>query len=249
MKTIFHQYQLLMHSLMFFTRIPVFGMRYQKCYENKALQYFSLIGLIIGVFQSLIFLVTSIYLPTTISIIIMMMTSILMTGAFHEDGLADSADALWGGDTIEKRKKILKDSNIGVYGTIALIVICLLKFEIFKVMSHNIHLYVIVGNVISRFFSSLLLLLQKYQGDQKSKSLTVVNRYTLQIFLINFLTAIIVVLLTLDVREMLLSLWCLLPVLICNQIIIKKMGFMRGDFLGGTQQISEVFFYLLLIIK
>ncbi len=172
-----------------------------------------------------------------------------MTGAFHEDGLADSTDALWGGETIEKRKRILKDSSIGVYGAIALIVIYLLKFEIFKLISYNIHLYIIAGSVLSRFFSSLLLLLQKYQGDQKSKSLTIVTRYTFQIFLINLLTTIIVAILTLDVREMLLSLWCLLPVLICNQIIMKKMGFMRGDFLGGTQQICEIFFYLLLIKK
>ena len=47
---------------------------------------------------------------------------IILTGAMHEDGLADTFDGLWGGLDITKRLKIMRDSHIGVYGVLALIV-------------------------------------------------------------------------------------------------------------------------------
>ncbi|MGL5362209.1 MAG: adenosylcobinamide-GDP ribazoletransferase, partial [Bosea sp. (in: a-proteobacteria)] len=47
-------------------------------------------------------------------------TLVLTTGAFHEDGLADSADGLFGGHTVERRLEIMKDSRVGTYGAVAL---------------------------------------------------------------------------------------------------------------------------------
>ena len=58
------------------------------------------------------------------------MTSLIITGAMHADGLADCADGFWGGWTIERRLAIMKDSHIGAYGVIALILIIGLQWQI-----------------------------------------------------------------------------------------------------------------------
>ena len=61
--------------------------------------------------------------PPASAAIMLLMLSILLTGAMHEDGLADTADGLFGGWTPERRLEIMKDSHIGSYGTLALITV------------------------------------------------------------------------------------------------------------------------------
>jgi adenosylcobinamide-GDP ribazoletransferase len=66
--------------------------------------------------------------PDTISAGLTLAILIILTGALHEDGLADTADGLWGGWTVERRLDIMKDSRIGSYGVLALIVSVLLRW-------------------------------------------------------------------------------------------------------------------------
>ena len=60
-------------------------------------------------------------LPPLLCALLSLATMIVLTGAMHEDGLADTADGLWGGWTREARLEIMKDSHIGTYGVLALI--------------------------------------------------------------------------------------------------------------------------------
>lgn len=62
-----------------------------------------------------------------------MVFSLLLTGAFHEDGLTDMADGIGGGMTVERRLSIMKDSRIGTYGAATLIMALLAKYVFFGV--------------------------------------------------------------------------------------------------------------------
>ena len=79
-------------------------------------RYFGLVGLIIGALLASFFLLIELLLPLSLSLLLTIAFGLLLTGAFHEDGLADMADGVGGGFTIERRLAIMKDSRLGTYG-------------------------------------------------------------------------------------------------------------------------------------
>lgn len=86
----------------------------------RAMTYFSLVGAGIGLVSALVFVAASEFWSPLIAAMLAVTTSIALTSALHEDGLADTIDAFGGGWTIEKRLAIMKDSRIGTYGALAL---------------------------------------------------------------------------------------------------------------------------------
>ena len=107
-------------AVMFLTRLPV-GRFYQFREEEVALStiYFPVVGSLIGLAGGLA-LLTSAVVPSFVAVLLSMLVTICLTGGLHEDGLADSADGLIGGQDRERRLEIMKDSRIGVYGALAL---------------------------------------------------------------------------------------------------------------------------------
>ena len=111
-------------TVMFFTRIPIkWSFFSDKAPDlTKAAWAFPLVGFLIGIFSGLlgdllIFLGLSIFLSCIIAITL----SVILTGAFHEDGLADTADGLGAGGSPERINKIIHDSRLGTYGVVALV--------------------------------------------------------------------------------------------------------------------------------
>ncbi|HAR72398.1 MAG TPA: adenosylcobinamide-GDP ribazoletransferase, partial [Flavobacteriaceae bacterium] len=104
-------------ALMFFTRIPIpFKIPYSNEIMNQSQKYYAAIGLLVGAFNALIYTICQFILPVDIAIIITMIASVLLTGAFHEDGFTDVCDSFGGGYGKEKILTIMKDSRIGAYG-------------------------------------------------------------------------------------------------------------------------------------
>lgn len=88
---------------------------------------YPIVGVVVGLITAMTaFVMTGIGLPAVIAALVAVLVSVFVTGAMHEDGLADCADGFWGGWTIQRRLEIMKDSHIGTYGVIALIIsLCL----------------------------------------------------------------------------------------------------------------------------
>jgi len=116
-------------ALMFYTRIPCpKNIDHSPEYINKATRYFPLIGWIVGGVSFGVFWVSSFLFDPTLSAVFSILAGVLVTGAFHEDGLADTVDGFGGGWTKAKILEIMKDSRIGAYGVIALVFLFALKF-------------------------------------------------------------------------------------------------------------------------
>ncbi|MGD1844992.1 MAG: adenosylcobinamide-GDP ribazoletransferase [Salibacteraceae bacterium] len=116
-------------ALMFYTRIPCPSwVDHSPEYINKATRYFPLIGWIVGAFSFAGFAVGHFLYGPEIGVVLSLMVGVLTTGGFHEDGLADVYDGFGGGWTKEKILEIMKDSRVGAYGVIALILLFLFKF-------------------------------------------------------------------------------------------------------------------------
>ena len=86
-----------------------------------------MVGTIVGCLVGVVYLLASQALPAAVAAVVATAFGIAITGAFHLDGLADSADAFAGGTTVERRFEILKDSRLGTYGTSALVLVLLLE--------------------------------------------------------------------------------------------------------------------------
>ncbi|MFM9835282.1 MAG: adenosylcobinamide-GDP ribazoletransferase, partial [Methylophilaceae bacterium] len=105
----------------FFTRIPVPSFAdFHEAELNHSGKYFTLVGIIVGLVGAIAYYIFSMVFPTSIALLISMASTIYLTGAFHEDGLADSADGLGGGWQREQILTIMQDSRIGTYGAVAL---------------------------------------------------------------------------------------------------------------------------------
>lgn len=249
-----NQLTLFLTAIMFYTRIPVpKNIDYSNELLNRSTKFFPLIGWLVGGFGALIFYGFSFILPLSISVIISMVSTILLTGAFHEDGFADSCDAFGGGWTKEKILEIMKDSRIGTYGTVGLILILLTKyFSLTSVMVEQIPFVLFAGHALSRYTATGMIFFSEYARDDASsktkpvgKSLSVTDNLIAFIF-----GSTPLLLLSLNY-----SYWYLLILITIAPIIYflkryfeKWIGGFTGDGLGATQQVSEIVFYLTFII-
>ncbi len=115
-------------SLMFLSRLPVPGVSKHPAQLATAMGAFPLAGLVIGLLGGLCCTVAlALGLPPTVAAVTVVAFLALVTGALHEDGLADVADGFGGGQSIERKLAIMKDSRIGSYGVLALVFAVLLK--------------------------------------------------------------------------------------------------------------------------
>src|ERR1700722_2636130 len=115
------QLALLLCGVQFLTRLPMpMQPDFREDWINRSARYFPLIGQFIGMVSAAVLLLASKLWPGWISALLAVLTAMLLTGALHEDGLADTADGLGGGRDAAHRLAIMKDSRIGTYGVLAL---------------------------------------------------------------------------------------------------------------------------------
>lgn len=105
-------------AVQFLTRVPVRTLRPPDL--SAAVAWFPVVGALVGAAVGLVAAALGEVVPMTVAATVAVLVGMLLTGAFHEDGLADTADALWGGWTRERRLEILKDPRHGTYGVAAL---------------------------------------------------------------------------------------------------------------------------------
>ncbi|MBN3807274.1 adenosylcobinamide-GDP ribazoletransferase [Paraburkholderia sp. Ac-20336] len=117
-------------ALGYFTRVPVpRWVGYEPHYLNAAARYFPLVGVLIGGLSALVYLAALRVFPAGVAVLLSMAASLLVTGAFHEDGLADCVDAFGGAYSREDVLRIMHDSRVGAFGAIALVVALALKWQ------------------------------------------------------------------------------------------------------------------------
>jgi adenosylcobinamide-GDP ribazoletransferase len=169
----------------------------------------------------------------------------LVTGAFHEDGLADSADALGGAFDRTKLFAILKDSRIGSFGATALILVLLLRIAALAKLGPLAVGGLILGQTISRTGPVWLMALMPYaRRDQAASSSNLVKADVFQGVMAtgfaSLATAGLVIEGLLPVRGVLISLLvALLVVVLCGWRFHVRAGGLTGDFLGATQQLTD----------
>lgn len=163
---------------------------------------------------------------------------IVQTGALHEDGLADVADGMWGGTTPARRLEIMKDSAIGSYGTLALILSLALRGAALMALADHLAVALFTAAALSRAaMPAMMAALPHARPDGLSAHTGRPSAATLATALA--LAALATILLTGWAAPWLLAI-AALTTLACMKIACHKIGGQTGDTLGATQQVTEI---------
>ena len=250
-------------AVQFFTRIPVTGrladwVGYSPALLRASAAHFPGVGWLVaavaaGVYAGLQLALGPQPLAPLVAAIFCTIATVLLTGGFHEDGLADVADGLGGSHERERALDIMKDSRIGAYGAMALVLALLAKVSLLALLGTHglgVVLAALLGaHVLSRFWPLLLVRALVHVGDTaRSKSKPLAEQIS-------------------GAALVAAGLWCFVPLalvwqsqsalflivsVVCSAVgaahmarrFARRLQGFTGDCLGAVQQVSEIFFYL-----
>ncbi len=241
-----------MTAVTFFTRIPVskWAAHSQES-MNQATSYYPMVGWIVGSFAALVFYILSLLIPVFPAVVLSTVASVWLTGAFHEDGFADVCDGFGGGWEKERILIIMKDSRVGAFGAIGIVLILLVKVSLLAEFDTAIIPFLLIsGHSVSRAVSvgSMATLAYVRENDADGKAKPIAKALPKKLLLWIVFTG--------SVPVLLLGSWwyfaALIPqfvlLLVMNRWYKKWIGGYTGDCLGALQQMSEVFFYLCTLV-
>jgi adenosylcobinamide-GDP ribazoletransferase len=245
------QLHIFLNAIMFYTRIPVpKNLPYSDEMLNRSTRYFPFIGWLIGGIGAAVFYGLQFVFPPELALLLSMLATIFVTGAFHEDGFADFCDGFGGGYNRERILTIMKDSRIGTYGSIGLIGMLATKFmSLHAIAPAIIPLILLAGHSLSRLMPVIIIYTSEYSREDATSKTKPIGKKGKGF---DFLVALIFGLAILALVPLTFSL-AIFPILLLTTFlfrtyITRKLGGYTGDCLGALQQITEVEFYLGFVI-
>ena len=239
-------------ALRFFTRLPVPAwVGHSSEHLNRSARYFPAVGLVVGGLSGAVFWLASQVWPPAVAVLLAMAASLYATGAFHEDGLSDMTDGLGGGWEKGRILEIMKDSRVGSYGVVALVMALLGKFVLLCALpAALVPIALVAGHAVSRFAATTLLMFMDYvREDLLAKAKPLATRLGWGPFLVAGLFAALPLVL-LPPQSLAISLVLVALVTLWLVRLLKRwLGGYTGDCLGATQQLAELAFYLGLLAQ
>lgn len=249
-------------AIQFFTRIPITGkladwVGFSPEMLKASAAHFAGVGWIVGSLAALVYLIFLALLPGAyaplIAACLSTIVTVLLTGGFHEDGLADLADGLGGSYERDRALEIMKDSRIGAFGAMALVLALLTKMALLAALADldawEIAILIVASHVVSRALPMGLVALLPHVGDLAgSKSKPLASSISKKALWSNF-TWVSVLFPVVFIEEF--------PIEFIAGLILASMAWavmwwrlkrrlqgFTGDALGATQQVCEIAFLL-----
>lgn len=241
-------------SLIFFTRLPF----WRICQPPKeayvtVVEHWPFVGWLTGGIMALTLFGACHILPFPIAVILAVVVRLFLTGALHEDGLADFFDGFGGGTSRERTLAIMKDSHIGTYGVIALIFYFLLLVGILSSLPPMTAVFAILaGDPLAKMLTSQIVNFMPYaRREEEAKNKTIYRPVsmgaTISLALQGLLPSLPLLLLT-DVTWWLVVLAPILTVAILFILIWRRLQGYTGDCCGAVCLLAELSFYLALLL-
>ena len=235
--------KLFLLALSFYTRIPCPQSVDYKLLPQAAV-FLPLVGWLVGAITAVGFYLAALLWPQATAVIVALIIGVFLTGGFHEDGFADVCDGFGGGFGKSRILEIMKDSHIGVYGVLGLLLIFLLKISLLNgITAAAVPSILLAGHSLSRLPPLWLMQRYDYARNDVSKATAAVYKPNRQ----ELAMATVLALLPLALLPA-LCLLAMIPVLAVTGYLghyfHRHIGGYTGDCLGASQQITETVFYL-----
>lgn len=267
-------------AVQFFTRIPITGrlagwVGYSPELLRASAAHFPGVGVLVGAAGAAVFALAQALLPDTtfaplLAAAFATLATVLLTGGFHEDGLADVADGLGGSASPERALEIMKDSRVGAFGALALVLALLCKVALLALLGSvegtpeaweqapfggwYAAAALWTGHVVSRGLPLLVIRWLPHVGDTTtSKSKPLADQISPNRLLLALMWCFMTLALaSLVLNAMNLIVACSLAVLALlwlARLFKRRLQGFTGDCLGATQQVCEIAFYLGLAVS
>ncbi len=246
--------QYLLAAIQFFTRIPLpMVVAHDRDSLNQALKYFPLIGWLVGGVCALAYSYAADAWPASVAVVLAVIVGVLLTGALHEDGFADSCDGFGGGWDKPQVLAIMKDPRIGNYAALGLMLLLLLKTVTLLALAAESPELVMIALVLAHTVSRLWVLpipwlLDYARAADDSKSHGMVEGGFTAPMLAYSSVFVLLPLLLLGVLPLWTAFFYAGLVATAMGLYFKhRLDGYSGDCLGATQQLTEVAVYLSLL--
>lgn len=240
-------------ALRFFTRCPVpLWVGHSQAGLDRAARYFPLVGALVGGWGALVTWAALAVLPASLAVLLGMAATVLATGGFHEDGLADTCDGCGGGWSREQMLTIMKDSRLGSYGALGLFLALAFKLAALLELAHQgaatVALAILVAHAGSRLAPVLVMRALPYvREDDAAKSKPLARAIDGPGLTVATLSAGLPLLLLAPQRAALAFAAVLLVASGASRYFRSRLGGYTGDCLGATQQFAELPIYAALL--
>ena len=259
-----NQRDIFLTAVMFYTRLPCpTWIDHSDAMLNRATAYFPLIGWLVGAVAAGTYWAASLLWPPVVALLISTVASILLTGAFHEDGLADVCDGFGGGWTAARILEIMKDSRVGTYGLVGLGLALALKHTallgavarsgVFSALGLPAPAeLLLVAHPLSRLTALTFIYTLPYAraNDDDGKAKPVAQSLSAGRLVAAAVPGLLPLLAVAWFSAQPSMLLVLVPLAILLRILggwfRRWIGGYTGDCLGATQQLAEVVIYLFL---
>ncbi len=223
-------------AVQFMTRCPVPAwVGHSPDQLNRATRYFPLVGVAVGTVGAAVFWAASQGLPPLAAALLSIIATLLLTGAFHEDGLADTCDGLFGGWTRDDALRIMKDSRLGTFGVAGLCTVLATK----AALLHD-PAAIVAAHACSRFMAVTLIAALPYvrESEQGAKAKPVAHGVGATELVVAGACGLVPLLLL--ARPMLAAAIATGLTLALARWFRRRLGGYTGDTLGATQQVTEL---------
>ena len=248
-------------AITFFTRLPLWRMmEVEPCYYKRIVPLWPLAGWITGGTMALVYWgATSLHCPPSVAVALALLSRILLTGALHEDGLADFCDGFGGGTNRERTLQIMKDSHIGTFGVLGLVGYCLLWWTVLEtLMTRGMSPWVfLVTDTLAKYLASTIIYVLPYaRPESESKNRYAYSYVSTAERIISFLLGILPLALCLWVGVPGMPHWdswasgfgaCFVLIFFLFWTMRRRIGGYTGDCCGATMLLVELTLYLSLI--
>lgn len=243
----------------FMTRVPLGALASHDPADLPAsAAYFPVVGIAVGLAGSAVYAAASHLWPTPVALVLAIAATVLMTGGFHEDALADAFDGFGGGWSREQVLAIMKDSRVGSYALVGVILILALKFTALAALEPagtvGIGRALVAGHVLGRWSSLVLIRRYPYVRPQTTGERPSAGRpFVAGITTPRFIVATLIMVVALGV---LIGRPAIAPLIVSLIVTAaagwyfdRRIGGITGDALGAANQLVELSVYLTLAAR
>ena len=234
----------LLVAFQFLTRLPISRIPYQPDSLSRSAKFFPLVGLVIGLGASILHHFLAAHLNSALVGLLVLTFLVLITGALHEDGLADIVDAFGGGWNREQVLTILRDSRIGSFGALALVISVLARILLLSILPVNrFTAFVVSAHVLCRWTTLPLSYFLPPARAGEGQGTRLAQKISSASFLIGSLLSLAFVVYLLRREFWIPVLAAIVVSALSGLYYFRRIGGVTGDCFGATNQLTEIAIY------
>jgi adenosylcobinamide-GDP ribazoletransferase len=228
-------------AIQFLTRIPAGADHPEAPALRSSIGAFPAVGLVVAAIVIAVRWLAGLALPDTAATVLALAAGALATGAFHEDGFADTFDGLWGGTTPERRLEIMRDSRLGTYGVLAIVFLIAAKLVLLAPLDLMWFARAVAAGMVLGRASSLPPM--RWLTPAAGSTAALAGTPSTTALAVGGLTALVTVVVAFGRWSWLPLLVAAAVTLVAAWVVRRRLGGINGDTLGATNQLVEVATY------